>query len=251
MKKHRIGVVSYLNAMPLWLALRDRSDVELIPATPSALCEMMNAGGLDVGLLPVAETFRHPDWTILTDIGISAHGAVESVGLFLREDLPDVKTCALTSASRTSVALTKIVLANAGADPTYRVVEINEDSLATLEDDAVLVIGDACMRARQQETDRVWCDLGLEWRLLTDLPFVFAAWCGPSLSDELRSLLHDAQATSRTQAFEELRHATLATGWNEGELARYITDVIQYELTDDARAGLAEFRRRCEALGLV
>ena len=72
MKKQRIGVVSYLNAVPLWYSLQNQTDIEVVPDAPAHLCRMMDAGRLDVGLLPVVETLRHESWTFFRDLGVAA-----------------------------------------------------------------------------------------------------------------------------------------------------------------------------------
>lgn len=251
--KLRIGVVSYLNAVPLWYSLQHDEEVEVVPDTPARLCEMMDAGRLDAGLLPVVETLRHPGWTFFKDLGVAADGIVDSVGLFTREDLPAIGTVALTTTSRTSVALAKIVLQHAGAAPEYVPVEVTADDLAARSEDAVLLIGDQCLRARNLETDRVFVDLAAEWKLLTELPFVFAVWSGPKakLDDALHARLQQAHRDSRALSHDLIRYAGMDTGWSEADLAHYLDEVIIHELNDDCMKGLLEFARRAAAMELV
>ena len=72
LRKLRIGVVSYLNAMPLWYALRHEQDIELVPDTPARLAAAMAADELDLGLLPVVEALRDPRLSFFPDLGIGA-----------------------------------------------------------------------------------------------------------------------------------------------------------------------------------
>ena len=252
-RKLRIGVVSYLNAVPLWYSLQNDESIELVPDTPARLCEMMDAGELDVGLLPVVETLRHPSWTFFYDLGIAADGTVDSVGLFTREDLPAIKTVALTSSSRTSVTLAKIILQHAGAKPEFVQADVGADDLGAREEDSVLLIGDQCLRARNLETDRVFIDLAAEWKLLTGLPFVFAVWSGPKakLDDTLHERLQRAHEESRALSHDLIRYAGMDTGWSEADLARYIDEVIIHELNDECMKGLLEFTRRAAVAELV
>lgn len=253
MRKLRIGVVSYLNAMPLWYALRHEQDIELVPDTPARLAAAMAANELDLGLLPVVEALRDPRLSFFPDLGIGADGIVESVGLFTREDLASLRSVALTEASRTSVALTRVILHAAGATPEYVDAPVDANSLPTRTEDAVLLIGDECLRARKAESDRVFVDLAAEWRLLTDLPFVFAVWAGPrrALTTELHTRLQDALNAGREIVHDFVRYAAMDTGWSEEALGVYLSETIQHQLTPEHLKGLLEFSRRAASLGLV
>ncbi|MCA8915561.1 MAG: menaquinone biosynthesis protein [Planctomycetes bacterium] len=253
MKKLRIGVVSYLNAVPLWYSLQHDTDIQVVPDTPAHLCRMMDEGKLDVGLLPVVEGLRHKTWSFFRDLGVGADGVVDSVGLFTRAELSQVKTVALTTASRTSVTLARILLHQAGANPEYVDAAVNADDLLGRQEDAVLLIGDQCLRARNLETDRVFVDLAAEWKLLTGLPFVFALWTGPKavLTDALHTRLRKAYEESRAVSGDLIRYAGMDTGWSEADLAKYLEDIIIHELGDDHMKGLLEFARRAAELELV
>lgn len=253
MQPLRVGVVSYLNAMPLWFSLRHDPGVEVIPDTPARLADRMAAGTLDLGLLPVVEALRQPGLELYPSLGIGADGLVESVGLFTRKDLPEIGTVAVTAASRTSVALCKIILHAAGASPAWLEANLTAEELAERQEDAVLLIGDTCLAARKLETDRVWVDLAAEWKLLTDLPVVFAVWAARPgvLSPAIRRRLHDTLRDGRTEVFELVRQAAMDTGWTEAELARYLSEVIQHELTPQHYKGLQEFARRAIELELL
>jgi chorismate dehydratase len=249
----RIGVVSYLNAMPLWISMQHDESIELIPDTPARLADMMKAHQLDVGLLPVVEALREPGLGFYSDLGIAADGMVDSVGLFTRVDLPEVRTVALSNASRTSAALARVVLKAAGSAAAFTDVQVDADSLASRDEDAVLMIGDQCLRARKLEKDRVFVDLAAEWKLLTGLPFVFALWAGPrrALTPELHARLRVAYEESRAAASDAIRFAGMDTGWSEAELSHYLNEIIIHELTPDCIKGLLEFARRAAELELV
>lgn len=253
LNKPRIGVVSYLNAVPLWYSLQHETDIEVYPDTPAQLCRMMDAGKLDIGLLPVVETLRHESWSFFRDLGIAADGIVDSVGLFTRTELSQVKTVALTKSSRTSVALTKVILHEAGATPEYVDADVTADDLHDRTEDAVLLIGDQCLRARNLDTDRVFVDLASEWKLLTGLPFIFAVWTGPKaqLTETLHKRLRQAYLESRALSFDLVRYAGMDTGWSEADLARYLEEIIIHEPNAECFKGLLEFARRAAELELV
>ena len=71
----RIGCVKYLNAQPLihgW-------DEPVVFDHPTALCEKLSAGDLDVALVSSFEYLRDPIYSIVDDIAVAANGPVHSV----------------------------------------------------------------------------------------------------------------------------------------------------------------------------
>lgn len=253
MQKLRIGVVSYLNAMPLWFSLQREADIALYPDNPARLAARMAEGALDVAVLPAVEALRQPGLSFFPDLGVGADGPVESVGLFTRAELAEVRAVALTSASRTSQALARVLLHAAGARPAYSEADIAPESLAARGEDAVLMIGDPCLRARKLVHDRVFVDLGAEWKLETGLPFVFALWAGPArnLTPALHGRLTAALQEGRARIYELADAFSLETGLTDNELGHYLEDVIQNRLGPEHARGLAEFARRAAALGLL
>src|SRR5438874_2940208 len=146
--KLRAGAVNYLNTKPLVERLTDFApSIELTLDLPSRLADRMAAGELDVGLIPVVEFFRGDGYTFVPSIAIASRGPVLSVTLFSRVPWPEIRTVALDEGSRTSSALTRILLRKRyGLNPVVRPLPIDTpaDDLGT---DAVLLIGDRAMRA--------------------------------------------------------------------------------------------------------
>ena len=83
---------------------------ELSLDLPSRLADRLAAGELDVGLIPVVEYFRAGSYTIVPGISIASRGPVLSVTLFSRVPWPEIRSVALDEGSRTSAALTRILL---------------------------------------------------------------------------------------------------------------------------------------------
>ncbi len=67
-----------------------------------------------------------------------------SVKLFSNKPFESIKTVALDQGSRTSVALTKIILSMIGLSTQFQHVTMEQDYKET-DADAVLLIGDRCM----------------------------------------------------------------------------------------------------------
>src|SRR5438874_4828627 len=144
----RVGAVNYLNSKPLIERLTEFApSVELSLALPSRLADQLAAGQIDVGLIPVVEFFRGNNYGLVPNIAIASRGPVLSVTLFSRVPWPEVRSVALDEGSRTSAALTQILLRKRyGLNPVVRPLPIDTpaDDLGT---DAVLLIGDRAMRA--------------------------------------------------------------------------------------------------------
>src|SRR5690349_12556900 len=105
----RIGAVNYLNTKPLICDLEELApEAELVLDVPSRLADLLAAGELDVGLIPVIEYFRAGDYSIVPDIAIATRGPVLSVTLFSRCPWQQIRTVALDAGSRTSAALAQV-----------------------------------------------------------------------------------------------------------------------------------------------
>ena len=172
----RIGAVNYLNSKPLIYEFEElAAEADLVLDVPSRLASDLAEGKLDVALVPVVEYFRHPGWSIVPDIAVASQGPVLSVTLFSRQPWPAIRRVALDEGSRTSAALTKILLQmRHQVRPEY--IPLPLDSQAeSVEADAVLLIGDRAMRACLPGFTYAY-DLGQEWHDWTGLPFVYAFW---------------------------------------------------------------------------
>src|SRR5688572_2268063 len=174
--KLRVGAVNYLNSKPLIERLTDFApEIDLTLDLPSRLADRMAAGELDVGLIPVVEFFRGDGYTFVPNIAIASRGPVLSVTLFSRVPWSEIRSVALDEGSRTSAALTRILLAKRyGVNPQFRPLPIDAPA-EEAKTDAVLLIGDRAMRACLPGFRHAY-DLGAEWTEWTDLPMVYAVW---------------------------------------------------------------------------
>ena len=89
----RLGAVSYLNTKPLVLGLENRlPEAELRFDLPSRLADQLNAGELDVALIPSIEYLRSADaYQIVSNACIACRGPVWSVRLLSRVPVPEIK----------------------------------------------------------------------------------------------------------------------------------------------------------------
>ncbi len=253
----RIGAVSYLNTKPLIFglekALGERDKLSL--ALPSQLATELASGEIDIGLIPVVEYFRHAEFQIVSDAVIACRGPVWSVRVFFRCEPSQVKTLALDEGSRTSAALCKVLFHQRfGFVPNTIPLQMTDDPISALAD-AVLVIGD---RAMHPESFRPafqsdW-DLGQAWFEETGLPFVFAMWVARNSSFALEEWKLTLERT-RDHGLSHVRDIACSTArkyqLSVEQCEDYLTHYIRFFLRADERAGLQEFRRRCDALSLL
>lgn len=164
-----------------------RAAVDLSFSVPSDCARQIEAGQIDIGLVPAAEIARQ-QLEIVPGVGIACFGPVRSILLFSRVPWRNVRTLAADASSRTSVQLARIIL----AERFGITAEISERQ-PLLEDmlshaDAALVIGDPALRLEPTRLPYEWLDLGDEWKQLTALPMVFAAWAGRHPPSELAAI---------------------------------------------------------------
>ena len=249
MRPVRLGVVSYLNAVPLVHGLDGDPGFVLTRDLPSRVAERLHAGELDLGMIPSIE-YAAGDYAIVPGVAIASRGVVRSVRLFHRGELEAVRKVALDASSRTSLVLAKVLLRERlGRDPEYLVRPPSVPDMLK-EADAALLIGDPALYF---EGELECLDLGEEWLRQTGLPFVYAFWAGrpgvvgpagvARLQEALRSGLGALGAIASTYNGYAAGHAAE----NEVYLRRHIV----YALGEVELAGLREFYRRAHGLGLM
>jgi chorismate dehydratase len=250
-----LGVVSYLNGLPLYRTLEvdHPEQFTCIIKPPSQLVPMLHAGEVDTAQIPIVGYLRGVGEALVPECAIACDGAVRSVKLFSRVPLGQVKRVAVDVSSNTSVALLRIVLADRyGLKPEFTDHKPSlEEMLA--QNDAALIIGDSCLEQEPMNV-AVTLDLGAEWKALTGLPFVFAAWVtrrGLPNAAELASALIEAKREGLKRIDWIAQTARDGTALSVDEIKRYLTENVVFDFTPRHLQGLREFARRCRNHGLV
>lgn len=254
MTRIRVGAVSYLNARPCVVGLEDHPRFDVRFDLPGRCAALLHGGAIDLGLVPSIEYLRAPGgaaaYCIVPGVAIASQGPVASVAVYTTKPMADVRSIALDTSSRTSVALTRVLCARAwGIDPRFE--PIGPDLGTMLERcDAALIIGDAALFLDHAAIEKI--DLGETWTRTTGLPFVYAFWAGrPGILtvDDLRALQEARDAGVADP--EGVARAYLGDGPRQAIGAKYLRDNIKYALGDPERAGLEAFYRYAAELGLV
>jgi chorismate dehydratase len=220
----RLGAVSYLNTRPLVEGLDRRPGVALRFDVPARCADLVEAGEVDLGLVPIIEYARHDDYAVVPGISIASTDAVDSVALFTRQPIERVRSIALDVSSRTSAGLVRVLCARYfGIQPAF--VDAAPDIRAMLaQADAALLIGDPALFQDPASVDAVKIDLGLAWRAMTGLPFVWAVWAGragAATPETCRLSTPSPAASSRTiRPVRRVSRATSASRSPTGSTSR-------------------------------
>jgi chorismate dehydratase len=245
----RIGAVNYLNSKPLVHRLAELApDVRLTFDLPSRLADGLAASRLDVALVPSIEFLRTPGAAIISDACVAACGPVLSVKLHFRVPPEKVRRVALDEGSRTSAALSRILLSElCGVRAQWEPLPIG-CGLESTDADAVLLIGDRAM-ARTEVRSRFWdvWDLGDQWYRWTGLPFVFAMWVArPGVEARRIAAVLTAARDVGLGHLEEIaaREAPLVEIPRALAL-RYLRENLHFTLGTEEIAGLRRFYQLC------
>jgi chorismate dehydratase len=249
----RVGAVNYLNTKPLICDLEELAPgIELLLDVPSRLADLLAERRLDVALIPVIEYFRSGSYTVVPGLSIASNGPVLSVTLFSRVPWAGIRRVALDEGSRTSAALTQILLRKRyGVRP--EVLSLPMDRAAEdVDADAVLLIGDRAMRACLPGFQYAF-DLGQEWREWTGLPFVYAFWAVRPGADlgPVEAALHEARRRGLERVGPIAAREAPGLGLDAGFCRRYLSNIIHFDLGPREQAGLHHYYMLACELGLA
>ena len=244
----RIGCVKYLNARPLIRGWPGNVEFD----HPSALCQRLAKGQLDVALVSSFEFLRNPIYRIVDDVSISSDGPVYSVLVAHGGEFSKIEEIELDPASETAANLLRCLLAERGLTPRLTSGVPGSTELRR----ARLIIGDQAISFRQNYADafQFW-DLGEQWKKLTGLPFVYALWLiRPEVTD----------AKSIAQRLRELRDENLADvpgvvadavdskqAITREFLDRYYREYVRFGFGTREKQGLQTFADLCAKHGVL
>ncbi|GAB2821450.1 hypothetical protein GCM10027043_22750 [Ferruginibacter profundus] len=213
-----------------------QDETELVFDFPANIAQKLLHNEIDIGLVPVAVLPLMKEYYIVADYGIGCDGEVASVCLFSDVPLAEIKTVLLDYQSRTSVALLKILLKEhwkiaPGLVAAEKGFEQNIGGTT-----AGLVIGDRAFK--QIPLSKYHFDLGLAWKEMTGLPFLFAAWVSNKpMTAEFTAAFN--KATSFGLAYVDT--IVKAVAYKEADLDDYYKNKISFLLDEKKRTALELF----------
>ncbi len=233
---YKISVVSYLNSKVFLKGLEmSQSTFDYVLDIPSECARKLRENIVDIGLVPVATIPEIPNANIVSDYCISADGAVHSVFLFSNTPLEELQVIYLDRHSRSSNKLCQHLSKHHWKiNVEWREREMDIPMIQKGE--AFVLIGDRTFDVLDNYDFRF--DLAAEWKALTGMPFVFAAWVANKKIEP--EFIHNFNAALRL-GMEYLQDVVLENTLNNFDVHDYLTRKIQYELTDNKLEAIQAF----------
>jgi chorismate dehydratase len=240
--KLKISIVNYFNTLPFRYGLSHselKNSIDLQEDIPSICAQKLKFNQVDIGLVPVALLPELDNYKIITDYCIGADGKVDSVKLYSQVPLNEIKSVTLDYQSRSSIKLTKILnkfywkqnFEFKDAKPGY------EKNISGTN--AAVVIGDRTFSING--TYKYEFDLAEEWKKMTGLPFVFAAWVTTSEIDQkFISEFNEVLKNGIKNIDKAIQYSAIIHPANFNPLD-YLTNKISYDLNAEKRQALNLF----------
>ncbi|NOT90679.1 MAG: menaquinone biosynthesis protein [Ferruginibacter sp.] len=249
MQKIKIGAVSYLNTKPLIYGFENgmmKEETEFIFDFPSNIAQQLLTNQIDVGLVPVAVLPTMKEYHLISDYCIGCDGAVASVCLFSDVPLQNIEKILLDYQSRTSVALLKILLKEHWKIAPELIVTEKGFEQNISGTTAGLVIGDRAFKQIPLFTFNY--DLGLAWKDMTGLPFVFAAWvANKKMPADFLTSFNKATA----EGMKHIDEIVARNKFDAYDLHQYYTRNITYLMDETKLKGLELFLQKLGKLAIM
>lgn len=268
----RIAAIGFLNPAPLmWdfeheplqsqLALRYQID----RMSPAECADRLATGAADIGLVPIAALASNPGLCIFPGCIIASKGRVRSLLLVRRasQSLQDVRSVAADTASRTTLAYTRILFRQWGNTRVdFQPAAANLDAMLK-QADAAILIGDPALLALEERAHRlarsgeslIYHDLAAEWHTLTGLPFVSAVWCTTVSGGAWDEKIAGDFIQSRDHGLQNIE--ALVAEWSSripipsATIRAYLTTNIHYILDEECIEGMRGFFRMAVEAGVL
>ena len=258
----RLGVVSFLNTLPLIDGLDRLEGFRFRYSVPSLLIDQLLAGEVDLALCSSIDYQRSPERLVIVPVGaLGCDGATMTVRLYSQQPIEKVQHVYCDRDSHTSIALLRILLRELHQiDPPlidYDAREHVAENHPVDWPDTMLLIGDKVVTDSPPAVRYPYqLDLGAAWLELTGLPFVFAVWMARA-AEEMRRIrtaaaVLDHQRRHNMERLDLIVDRRAAPRRWPPDLARtYLTQRLVFEFTPRLRDGLELFFAKAEAHGLI
>lgn len=242
-RKIKISIVNYTNTLPFRWALKKSElidKIDLQEDIPSICAQKLKYRQVDLALVPVALLNELEEYYLISDFCIGTDGIVDSVKLYSNVPLNEIQTIHLDYQSKTSILLTKVLCRDhwkispqfVDAKPGY------EQNMGAKS--ANVVIGDRTFALNGNY--KYEFDLGEEWKKMTGLPFVFAAWVSyekldPDFITAFNKILKHG-VNNIEQAMKELKNSN---GLSDELVLNYLSNNISYNFDNGKQEALKRF----------
>ncbi|MBI3578537.1 MAG: hypothetical protein HY089_03900, partial [Ignavibacteriales bacterium] len=233
--KRKLGVSDALYLQPLLYGLeKENSNVELLVDLPArnALKLRERTDNLQCAFLSPIDYARHgSEYRIVPGVGISSSVRTDTIQLFIKSSVRNIKTVAVDIRVTSEIILAKIILLEKFPNFTrgnkamqFLPMLPNLDQML-LKADAALIVNLNPNTHGPQETFAL--DLAEEWNDLTELPYVHGFWVG-------------REEDAGVEIARELIHAKTMGVSHTNEIAEQASQQRELSL-DEARDYFARF----------
>jgi len=211
--------------------------IELSYDYPARLVDQLNQGQIDIGLVPVASIPKIRGAQVMGEYGIATDNQVASVALFSQVPIDEIRSVILDYQSRTSAALLRILMRDHWKKQVDFLPSEGDEFIDEIRDQtAGLIIGDRALL--NLERFPFVYDLGMAWRSLTGMPFVFAVWVSTKPMDPDFTAQFDQSNSVGLKRLDELAKAWPLPGV---DMLTYYRDRISYRIDMQKREALERF----------
>ena len=246
----KVSIVNYTNTLPFRWALKQwpmHYPAQISEDIPSECARKLLSGEVDLALVPVAIINQLQSYEVVTDWCIGTEGKVDSVKLYAEVPVQDIKTVVLDYQSRSSVALTKVLFKehwqhNVEFVPGYPGFEMEVKGTR-----AAVIIGDRTFAING--THAYEYDLAEQWKQLTGLPFVFAAWVSTQqLPAAFVQEFNEVQARGMANIQQAINDSPPVNDYTQTQVLDYLTQRINYTLDAPKRKAMQLFLDKLKSL---
>jgi cyclic dehypoxanthinyl futalosine synthase len=249
-RRIKIGVVPFINAIPLIYGLKEDSDYILRFDSPREVARLLEEREIDLGLVPSASYAETGHWVIVPDIAIASKGEVKSVLIVADSPIEELEEIGLDTTSYTSCILAQILIKEFSLEPRF--VPLSPSSIEGYVGArrGAMVIGDLALDLREKYA-YVW-DLGQKWQEFTSLPFVYAFWAAWEDRLDFR-IVKDLKKSLRLGlgAISQIAKDSASSKRQEKMLCSYLGRNISYILGKDEVKALEVFFEFAAKLNLL
>ena len=228
-----------MNTKPFIYGLENSSikeEIELILDYPANLVKLLKEDTIDIGLVPVGALPGLGEYHIVSDYCIGTEGEVASVAVFSEVPMEEIEKVYLDYQSRTSVLLCKLLFEKHWKKEVVFISAEDERYIDEIKGNtAGLIIGDRAL-VNRSKFPYIY-DLGLGWKEMTSLPFVFAVWVSLKQLDFSFEDKFNHSLAKGVVEFDVLNELV----FNSYDVHKYITQNLSYTLDDLKKSGLNKF----------
>lgn len=258
--KRKLGVSDALYLQPLLYGLGTKdSDFEPLVNLPAhtAVQFRERTDNLQCAFLSPIDYARHGgEYRIVPGIGVSSSGRTDTIQLFIKSSVRDVRTVAVDIRVTSEIILAKIILLEKFSNLTEGDTAIqflpmlpNLDHMLA-KADAALIVNLTPNIHVSQETFAL--DLAEEWNDLTDLPYVHGFWVGreEEAGREIAQGLIRAKTLGVSRMDYIAAHASQQRELSLEEAQNYLAQ-FSYDFGTDQEESLSEFMRYAFYHGVI